>query len=67
MSRGIWNMYETGCRIGVAKNQYVYTARAKANIALPIYNSRELVVLFGCSRATGAPIKLTVIVDLSAV
>lgn len=66
MSQYIWNVDETGCRVGVAKNQSIYTARCKANIGLSIYNSRELVALFERGRASGTSIEPTVIVDSSA-
>ena len=63
----MWNMDETGCRIGVAKNQYVYTARGKNNIVLPSSNNRELVTLVECMSATGASIEPMVIVKSSTI
>src|SRR5205823_5509592 len=39
-----YNMDETGCRIGVAKSQYVYTKNGR-QLFIPCTNNRELVTL----------------------
>ena len=50
-------MDETGCRIDVAMNQYVCTARGKTNIVLPSFNNCELVALVECVSITGESIE----------
>jgi hypothetical protein len=57
----LWNMYETGCRIGVNRNQYVYTYRNRT-ISMPSSNNRELITLVESVSATGASIGPMVII-----
>ncbi|EMD86825.1 hypothetical protein COCHEDRAFT_1058534, partial [Bipolaris maydis C5] len=48
----IYNMDETGCCIGVAKEQYLYTKNGRT-VFIHNANNRELVTLVECIRATG--------------
>jgi hypothetical protein len=57
----LWNMDETGCRIGVNRNQYVYTYRNRT-ISMPSSNNRELITLVESVSATGASIGPMVII-----
>jgi hypothetical protein len=61
-SDDIYNMDETGCRIGVAKSQYIYTARKKQQVVIPSANNRELVTLVEYISASGISIPPLVIV-----
>lgn len=63
----MYNMDETGCRIGVAKNQYVYTARGRDNIVMPSSNNRELMTLVETVSAVGRVINPMIIVRSSTI
>ncbi|KAF2184555.1 CENP-B protein [Zopfia rhizophila CBS 207.26] len=62
----MWNMDETGCRIGVAKNQYVYTRHGK-QIFIPHSNNRELISLVECCSANGDIIEPMIIIKASTI
>jgi hypothetical protein len=55
-----YNMDETGCRIGVATNQYLYSKNGRT-IFIPNANNRELVTLVECVSADGEAIPPMVI------
>jgi hypothetical protein len=54
-------MDETGCRIGIATNQYVYT-KNRRQIFILSANNRELVTLVECISSDSAAIAPIVIV-----
>ncbi|KAF2003748.1 CENP-B protein, partial [Amniculicola lignicola CBS 123094] len=66
LPRDTYNMDETGCRIGVATSQYVYTRRGR-QVFIPNANNRELVTLVECISADGASITPMVIVKAQSV
>jgi hypothetical protein len=57
----MYNMDETGCCIGVAKNQYVYM-RNKRTVIMPSANNHELITLVECVNATGNVIEPVIII-----
>ena len=62
----LYNMDETGCRIGVATNQYVYTKNGR-QVFIPSANNRELITLVECVSSSGAAIAPMVIVKAATV
>ncbi|EDU45984.1 multidrug resistance protein fnx1 [Pyrenophora tritici-repentis Pt-1C-BFP] len=62
----IYNMDETGCRIGVAKEQYLYTKNGRT-VFIHNANNRELITLVECIRATGEVIPPLIIVKAATV
>ena len=61
-----WNMDECGVRIGVAKNQYVYTKHGK-EILIPHANNREQISLVECCSADGRVIDPMLIIKASTI
>jgi hypothetical protein len=62
----LYNMDETGCRIGVAINQYVYSRNGR-QIFIPNANNRELVTLVEAISSDGFAITPMVIVKAATV
>ena len=62
----IYNMDETGCRIGVATNQYVYSKFGR-EIFIPSANNRELVTLVECVSAAGWAIPPMIIIKAATI
>lgn len=62
----MYNMDETGCRIGVATNQYVYSRNGR-QIFIPNANNRELVTLVEAISSDGSAITSMVIVKAATV
>ena len=44
MDDDVWNFNESGVRIGIAKNQYVFTQNGR-QVFMPHRNNRELITL----------------------
>jgi hypothetical protein len=63
----MYNIDKTGCRISVAKTQYVYTACGQTNIVMPSANNCELITLVKTISAVGVSINPIVIVALSTI
>ncbi|KAF1999839.1 hypothetical protein P154DRAFT_535096 [Amniculicola lignicola CBS 123094] len=59
-------MDKTGCQIGVASNQYVYTQRGQ-QVFIPNANNRELITLVECISADSASITPIVIIKAQSV
>ena len=57
----MYNMDETGCRIGVASSQYVYSAGGR-QVFIANANNRELITLVECVCSTGFAIEPMVII-----
>ncbi|KAF2177060.1 DDE-domain-containing protein, partial [Zopfia rhizophila CBS 207.26] len=66
LAEDMWNMDETGCRIGVAKNQYVYTKHGKT-VFIPHSNNRELMTLVEACSANGEIIDPMIIIKASTI
>ncbi|KAI1676177.1 DDE superfamily endonuclease [Pyrenophora tritici-repentis] len=62
----IYNMDETGCCIGVAKEQYLYTKNG-GTVFIHNANNRELITLVECVRGTGEVIPPLIIVKAATV
>ncbi|KAF2191631.1 hypothetical protein K469DRAFT_490095, partial [Zopfia rhizophila CBS 207.26] len=54
-----WNINKCGCRIGVAKNQYIYTRHGR-DVVIPYSTNRELIILVEYCSAASDVIKLIV-------
>lgn len=63
----MWNMDETGCRIGVARNAYIYTKNSRNNVVLLSANNRELCTLVEAVSATGEVIEPMVILKSNTI
>lgn len=59
-------MDKTGCRIGVAKNQYVYTKNGR-QVLIPHANNRELITLVETVSAAGVSIKPMIIIKAAKI
>jgi hypothetical protein len=62
----VYNMDETGCRIGVATSQYVYSKNGR-EVFIPNANNRELVTLVECICASGHAIPPMVIIKAATI
>jgi hypothetical protein len=62
----LYNTDETGCRIGVAKSQYVYSKNGR-EVFIPNAKNRELITLVECVSADGVAIEPMVIVKAASI
>lgn len=62
----MYNMDETGCRIGVATNQYIYSKNGR-QVFIPNANNRELVTLVECISSSGVAITPMLIIKAATV
>jgi hypothetical protein len=62
----MYNMNETGCRIRVSSNQYVYSKNGR-QIFLPNANNREIVTFVEAISADGFAITSMVIIKVQTV
>lgn len=62
----MYNMDETGCRIGVASSQYVYSTGGQ-QVFIANANNRELITLVECVCSTGFAIEPMVIIKAATI
>ncbi|EMD62763.1 hypothetical protein COCSADRAFT_93360, partial [Bipolaris sorokiniana ND90Pr] len=66
LPKDIYNIDKTGCRISIAKEQYLYT-KNRHTVFIYNANNRELITLIKCVRGTGEVIPPLIIVKAATI